>query len=57
MSGKNQAVSCDVGIVCNADLLKSIFSLYSSSSLGLTGIVMVTVVPFPRVLFTEILPP
>ena len=49
-------VSCAVRIARNMDSLKIHFSSPSSVGLGLTGIVMVTVVPFPSVLFKEILP-
>ena len=46
-----------VGVADNQDSLKIHFSSPSSTGLGLTGIVIVTVVPFPSVLSTEILPP
>jgi len=44
-------------IARKAASLKIHFSSPASAGLGLTGMVMVTVVPFPRMLFTEILPP
>jgi len=39
------------------DSLKIHFSSPVSTGLGLTGIVIVTLVPFPKELFKEILPP